>query len=228
MSNKWLKDEQSGRSASGATSLGEFHRLLGLKLKQLRKKLRITQVEAAAGLGMNYRHYQDIEAGKSDIKMSSLLKISAFFKVSMDELMTVDPAMVSKGLISQVERAFRDVADYFPSGAVLRDMEGRIVTVNHASANLGDRSKEELEGVHVVDIAPPEMRDIYSLCLERERRGSFEPIVYKWVNKDQSIGVINYYPFPIIGPNGKPQGVVALTLPRALPPVQDFSNQRRA
>lgn len=50
-----------------------------LFLKTGRKRKGITQVNVAENLGINYRHYQDIEAGKINLRMETFLKLVTYF-----------------------------------------------------------------------------------------------------------------------------------------------------
>ena len=47
----------------------------GQKLKSLRAQKGLTQVEMSQRLKCNYRHYQEIESGRVDIRHSMLIKI---------------------------------------------------------------------------------------------------------------------------------------------------------
>lgn len=58
--------------------LDSFLQSMGSKMKAAREKNGITQREAAHLLGINYRHFQDIEAGKVNLKSECLLKILRF------------------------------------------------------------------------------------------------------------------------------------------------------
>lgn len=55
--------------------------VIARNLKLLRKINRITQQELSSKLELNYRHYQSIEAGKVDLKLSTLERLSDHFKI---------------------------------------------------------------------------------------------------------------------------------------------------
>ena len=56
------------------------------RLKELRKEKGLTQMEAARALGVNYRHYQRLEADGNTPNFSNLVQIADLFDVSMDYL----------------------------------------------------------------------------------------------------------------------------------------------
>lgn len=56
------------------------------RLKTLRKEKKMTQEAAAMVLGLNYRHYQRLEADGNTPNFSNLVQIADFFGVSMDYL----------------------------------------------------------------------------------------------------------------------------------------------
>ena len=49
-------------------------------LKASRKKLHLTQVNIADELGINYRHYQNIEAGKINLRLETFMKLINYFQ----------------------------------------------------------------------------------------------------------------------------------------------------
>lgn len=52
--------------------------VLGDNLRAVRAERRLTQFAAAEILNMGYRHYQRIESGKTDVKLSTLAKLLDF------------------------------------------------------------------------------------------------------------------------------------------------------
>lgn len=57
--------------------------IIAKNLKLLRKIHRITQQDLSSKLELNYRHYQSIEAGKVDLKLSTLERLAEFFGVPL-------------------------------------------------------------------------------------------------------------------------------------------------
>ncbi len=60
--------------------------LFNERLRALRKDKGMKQEDAAKALGLNYRHYQRLEAGENAPKFENLLLIADFYKVSLDYL----------------------------------------------------------------------------------------------------------------------------------------------
>ena len=56
------------------------------RLKMLRKERKMTQVQAAEALGLNYRHYQRLEADGNTPNFVNLVQIADLFGVSIDYL----------------------------------------------------------------------------------------------------------------------------------------------
>ena len=59
----------------------------GLRLKELRRRRNITQVEMAELLGCTDRHYQKIEYGYVNVPSLTLIKLADFFGVTTDYLL---------------------------------------------------------------------------------------------------------------------------------------------
>ncbi|MFW7379099.1 MAG: response regulator [Oligoflexus sp.] len=53
----------------------DFRRQLGQLIKSARRDFQLTQANAAEKLSINYRYFQDIEAGKANLKIDTLFKI---------------------------------------------------------------------------------------------------------------------------------------------------------
>ena len=60
--------------------------LFSERLIQLRKDREISQIALAKEIGVSSRIYQEYEYGKSEPKMSNLVRIADFFDVSLDYL----------------------------------------------------------------------------------------------------------------------------------------------
>lgn len=63
-----------------------FLKELGKILKGLRKDKGLSQVEFSKELGINYRHYQDLEGGKSNLKMETLFNLAKYHNLSIPTL----------------------------------------------------------------------------------------------------------------------------------------------
>ena len=61
--------------------------VFGMRLKELRKQKRATQLEMAELLGCTDRHYQRMEYGKVNISILTLIHLADYFGVSTDYLL---------------------------------------------------------------------------------------------------------------------------------------------
>lgn len=192
-----------------------FKKELGFRLKFLRKRQRMTQAQTANNLGMNYRHYQDIEAGKSDLKVSSLIKIAGFFQMPLDQLVDIGDQTTMACPLELVEKSFREIGNYFLAPLALRDMNGKVITANKAALALGKFEAKDVEGVSIFDLCPTQLSDFYRNLVQAEKNGQFRCTVYHFYNKDKELAKVHYHPIPIIGKSGEPSGVLALSTPAA-------------
>ena len=60
--------------------------IIGLKIKELRKDRKLTQIEFSSKIGIDNSQLSKIEQGKLMPTLSQLLEISSIFKVSLDWL----------------------------------------------------------------------------------------------------------------------------------------------
>lgn len=59
----------------------------GLRLKELRKQKKKTQVQMAEYLGCTDRHYQKIEYGEVNVPTTTLIALADYFHVTTDYLL---------------------------------------------------------------------------------------------------------------------------------------------
>lgn len=63
-----------------------FLKSLGKIFKDLRKQRGLSQADFAKEMQINYRHYQDLEGGKSNLKLETLFNLARFHELSIPEL----------------------------------------------------------------------------------------------------------------------------------------------
>lgn len=63
-------------------------RTIGEKIRIIRKKAGLTQIEAAERASLSDRAYADIERGEANMRVETLLRICRALKVSPDEILT--------------------------------------------------------------------------------------------------------------------------------------------
>ncbi len=52
-------------------------------IKVKRKELGLNQLDVAMEIDISYRHYQDVEAGKANIKFETLMKLVSFYDLEL-------------------------------------------------------------------------------------------------------------------------------------------------
>jgi len=61
----------------------DFIKQIGEKIKELRKGKNLTYVEMAKKVGLSKNGYNNIELGKSNLQLQSLLKILSYHNISI-------------------------------------------------------------------------------------------------------------------------------------------------
>ena len=75
-----------------------IQKAFGFALKQLRKEQKISQEKFALKIEMDRTYYASIEAGKRNVSLINIKKISEGFQISLSELFQrVDIQLSSKG-----------------------------------------------------------------------------------------------------------------------------------
>jgi transcriptional regulator with XRE-family HTH domain len=69
---------------------------IGNKLLAVRKRLGLTQFEAAEAAGLSNRTYADIERGSVNTRLETILRICDAFHITPDEILTEEAADLSQ------------------------------------------------------------------------------------------------------------------------------------
>jgi len=65
--------------------MNQFLKSFGQTLKVTRKKMGLSQVAAAQTMHIDYRHYQNIEGGKINLRLDTLMKLVKFYHLDPEE-----------------------------------------------------------------------------------------------------------------------------------------------
>lgn len=65
--------------------LNEFLKDFGMQLKKRRKGMGLSQVNAAHQMKIDYRHYQNIEGGKINLRLDTFLKLIDFYQLGQKD-----------------------------------------------------------------------------------------------------------------------------------------------
>jgi transcriptional regulator with XRE-family HTH domain len=59
---------------------------IGRNIRGARKRRGLKQSAVTSEIGINYRHYQNIEAGKINVTIDTLCRLAKLYKVELEEL----------------------------------------------------------------------------------------------------------------------------------------------
>lgn len=59
-----------------------FLKNFGRSLKEARRQMGLSQVAAAEKMQIDYRHYQNIEGGKINLRLDTMIKLINFYKLN--------------------------------------------------------------------------------------------------------------------------------------------------
>ena len=77
---KWRSD------ARGSPAVEKALRRLGRQVRALRRAVGLTQEETAHDAGLDYKHYQSIEAGTINVTVASLVGIAKALRAKLSDL----------------------------------------------------------------------------------------------------------------------------------------------
>lgn len=87
------------------------YRLMGQRLRAIRKKQGLTQEQVAEKAEISPQHYSGVETGGVKISLPALIRVANALNASMDELLMDSISVASKpGLMREVETVFSDAS----------------------------------------------------------------------------------------------------------------------
>lgn len=187
---------------------------VGKKIKQLRKMKNLTQKDFSEITNITYRHFQNIEADKSDIRLSTAQDIADGLMIPIQTLFDKNHCvdLIGSGIMDTWQ-----ILDLSPIGICIANFEGRIVYLNHFfKTNLICQSHiTDLKKCYVWDLLPSEKKDQGKLDFYKVIREKLKPKpgrrVYLGPGKKE-IEVIIYWNY-ILDSNKNTAGFVSFVLP---------------
>lgn len=86
-------------------------KLLGQRIKELRKSQRLTQTELGNRIGINQRQIAHIEGGKSFPSFTTLIKITNNFKCDLKYLFEFECKNYPKNISSEINKKIKNMDD---------------------------------------------------------------------------------------------------------------------
>ena len=87
------------------------YKLMGQRLRAIRKKQGLTQEQIAEKAEISPQHYSGVETGGVRISLPALIRVANALNASMDELLMDSVSVASKpGLMREVETVFSDAS----------------------------------------------------------------------------------------------------------------------
>lgn len=158
------------------TFLKEF----GQTLKTTRKQMGLSQVTAAQNMKIDYRHYQNIEGGKINLRLDTMMKLVKFYNLTKNsETFNLDAFLNllnrPQGDSSHHHQNWNALYEHFVEGGhagylVVRCQGMMVMQVNdRLFSTLGLKSKQELTGKPLTQLVNDQgMQKVEEFCHSRQ------------------------------------------------------------
>lgn len=149
-------------------------RKFGKNISRIRKVKKMTQKSLAEDADINYRHYQDIEGDKADIRISTATEIARILEVPVSMLFHEH---INVDLIKSGIHSFYNLLEKLPTGICILNLEGKIIFVNRFFLDkLTYRTEEDiLQNVYAWDLVLEKDRDEAKKIFESISESQPEP-----------------------------------------------------
>lgn len=145
------------------TEMDNFLKEFGQTLKSTRKQMGLSQVTAAQNMKIDYRHYQNIEGGKINLRLDTLMKLVKFYNLTkgdapfnFESFLDLINGSVSAG--SDHHNNWTALYDHFVQGGhagylVVKCNGKTVVDVNdRLFSTLGLATKQEMAGKQLAQL----------------------------------------------------------------------------
>ena len=89
--------------------MSNYKKTMGIRIKERRKHLKLTQEATAEELGVSVKHFSEVERGISGLSVENLIRLSSLFGVSVDYIIKgEDNSDKWQGVISLLESVPQD------------------------------------------------------------------------------------------------------------------------
>ena len=120
--------------------------IIAFNIAWYRKKCGLRQIDVSEKTGINYRYYQDIEAGKRNITLDTLQKISNILSTQIENLTSLGRLEIGMNLESFIQNK-KDSLDLIPNWMIaIRDDKRLLRYVNKKLSEFIEIPKLELLG----------------------------------------------------------------------------------
>ncbi len=133
---------------------------------QSRRSLGLTQKLAAEKVGIDYRHFQDIEKGKVDIRMSSLLELQSKLGLNLEQLFcnqfgtSTCPACIDKGNSDELWQSLNVMAEGGKCGMLIMDRKSFIFANKYFLEQLNYPDVSKLKTMEISAVSEPSLATI--------------------------------------------------------------------
>lgn len=174
-----------------------FLKEFGKTLKVTRKQMGLSQVSAAQSMHIDYRHYQNIEGGKINLRLDTLIKLVKFYNLDKSgRPFNLDSCLeILSGHAGAQRDAWRTLYQHFVECGqagfmVVNHADRSVVGYNEKLARtLGLTQEGQLKGISLSQLLAPESLAKVEDLLQRPSNGAFHPFVisFRTANMAQAI-----------------------------------------
>lgn len=147
------------------SEMDAFLKEFGKTLKVARKQMGLSQVSAAQSMHIDYRHYQNIEGGKINLRLDTLIKLVKFYSLdragrpfNLESCLDILSGHSSGSSKNVWRTLYHHFVECGQAGFLTFDPTQRMVGAANEMLvkNLGLNNEQELKGKAISDLFTPE------------------------------------------------------------------------
>ncbi|MCB0422063.1 MAG: helix-turn-helix domain-containing protein [Bdellovibrionales bacterium] len=148
-----------------------LRKAISYNLTWLRNVKDLRQIDVSEKAGINYRYYQDIEAGKKNVTLSTIKKLSQTLEVSSEVLTGFRRLQLSNTNVEEFVRNNAKTINNLHLASIVRDSVGRIVHVNDVLRQLYEANGSNMVGRSITELFVDSEHTSSQVLVDKENLG---------------------------------------------------------
>lgn len=177
--------------------MSKIQKIVASNIVWYRKRKGYRQADIAKHADINYRYYQDIEAGKKNITLATLQKISDVLDVSLEEMTMLNRIFITTPLEDYIEKQRTQLDSIQNFIVAIRDMNMILKYVNQVFLDVHGVRNEEVIGLSVDEFLNPNNAEWLLALNQKHIEGDVSNYLVFRSMKPKSKEIFTVVAFPI-------------------------------
>ncbi|MCB0390687.1 MAG: helix-turn-helix transcriptional regulator [Bdellovibrionales bacterium] len=173
-------------------------KVIGQNISWYRRQKGLRQLDVSEATGINYRYYQDIEAGKKNLTLQTLKKICDFLEVSLDDIVNFCRLNISHDLedfIKLNKNRLDNLSDEISIS--IRDRNRNFKYANKVFLNINKTTIDQVINQPVDKYLTNSSEEVVNSILKKHEKGLTCTQLIVTLKREGKKDLFNVYVYPV-------------------------------